>query len=107
MYTDEQILKLESEEFLSSNPKLYEYIYNKGRADGKAEHKYLIKADGNIRNLDEDIEKARADAFNEFVESYRAFCELPSGEGCQETDDECDGMCIDCFAEWIKEQRHK
>lgn len=31
MYTEEQILELEAEGFSLSRPKLYEYIYNKGK----------------------------------------------------------------------------
>lgn len=38
-----------------------DYFYSKGyehgRADERAKHKYFIKADGSIHNLDEDIDK--------------------------------------------------
>lgn len=33
MYTDEQLLKLEAEEFLYRNSKLYRYIYNQALDD--------------------------------------------------------------------------
>lgn len=48
-------------------------------------------------------EQGRADAFKEFVDSYREFCMTPHDEEtCLKSDEECDGMCIDCFAKWVQ-----
>lgn len=38
------------------------------------------------------------------IEAYRTFCRLPGNNGCRKTDDECDGMCVDCFVKWIEEK---
>lgn len=50
----------------------YEEHDEQVRADERAQHKYLIKADGSIHNLDEDIEKARADERAKVLDEFEA-----------------------------------
>ena len=56
MYTDEPLLKLESEEFLSSNSKLYGYIYNRALEDFERKMAYfcfgLKASQGNMCRVD-------------------------------------------------------
>lgn len=59
-----------------------------------------------IKKLDGHDEKIKADAFNEFVESYREFINAPCDEACFKKEiDVCDGICIDCFEKWFKEKK--
>lgn len=53
-------------------------------------------------------EQGKADAFKEFVELYREFCLIPHDEeACLKSDEECDGMCIDCFEKWVQKKEQK
>jgi len=87
------------EELIKNEP--YKSCYEYGEQQGKSERRYLIKEDGSIHNLDEDIERAyqqgRADAECEYTS--KVF------ERLREVD--ADYISIDHLIEvleWAKEQ---
>lgn len=53
----------------------------------------------------EKFEKeVRANALKEFVVSYREFQEASIDETCFKKNEECDGVCTDCFVEWVNKK---
>lgn len=45
--------------------------YEKGIADALENKRYIIRSDGSIHNLDEEIEKARADGIEECIKLFK------------------------------------
>ena len=75
--------------------------YEQGKADAEREFQNSEYWNDYLAKI---LTDERANTVKEFAYLYREFLLSSNEITCSKTDIECDGMCIDCFEKWLKEQ---